>query len=60
MFDPYAKVVYDYLGGIEDIRKAKVWMYIVGAHTVYLSKLPHFFQEDFGEFSIKKTTYVTP
>jgi len=27
MFDPYAKVVYDYLGGMEDIRKAKVWMY---------------------------------
>lgn len=25
MFDPYAKVVYDYLGGIEDIRRAKVW-----------------------------------
>ncbi|XP_010550754.1 PREDICTED: uncharacterized protein LOC104821535 [Tarenaya hassleriana] len=24
MFDPYAKVVYDYLGGIEDIREAKV------------------------------------
>uniref|UniRef100_A0A1J3IBR4 Poly(A) polymerase I n=1 Tax=Noccaea caerulescens TaxID=107243 RepID=A0A1J3IBR4_NOCCA len=24
MFDPYAKVIYDYLGGIEDIRKAKV------------------------------------
>ncbi|XP_018480464.1 uncharacterized protein LOC108851524 isoform X1 [Raphanus sativus] len=24
MFDPYAKLVYDYLGGIEDIRKAKV------------------------------------
>ncbi|CAH2044218.1 unnamed protein product [Thlaspi arvense] len=24
MFDPYAKVVYDYMGGIEDIRKAKV------------------------------------
>ncbi|KFK34184.1 hypothetical protein AALP_AA5G111500 [Arabis alpina] len=24
MFDSYAKVVYDYLGGIEDIRKAKV------------------------------------
>jgi tRNA nucleotidyltransferase/poly(A) polymerase len=24
MFDPYAKVVYDYLGGMEDIRKAKV------------------------------------
>ncbi|KAK6922462.1 Poly A polymerase, head domain, partial [Dillenia turbinata] len=24
MFDPFAKVVYDYLGGIEDIEKAKV------------------------------------
>ncbi|GAV71485.1 LOW QUALITY PROTEIN: PolyA_pol domain-containing protein/PolyA_pol_RNAbd domain-containing protein, partial [Cephalotus follicularis] len=24
MFDPYAKIVYDYLGGMEDIRKAKV------------------------------------
>ncbi|XP_010426382.1 PREDICTED: uncharacterized protein LOC104711381 [Camelina sativa] len=24
MFDPYAKVVYDYLGGMEDIRKAKL------------------------------------
>jgi len=24
MFDPYAKVIYDYLGGIEDIKKAKV------------------------------------
>ncbi|EOA20390.1 hypothetical protein CARUB_v10000701mg [Capsella rubella] len=24
MFDPYAKVVYDYLGGIEDIKRAKV------------------------------------
>ncbi|KAJ4728866.1 putative Poly(A) polymerase [Melia azedarach] len=24
MFDPYAKIVYDYMGGIEDIRKAKV------------------------------------
>lgn len=24
MFDPYAKVIYDYLGGIEDLRKAKV------------------------------------
>lgn len=29
MFDPYAKVVYDYLGGIEDLRKAKVWTYSV-------------------------------
>lgn len=24
MLDPYAKIVYDYLGGVEDIRKAKV------------------------------------
>ncbi|CAL1389205.1 unnamed protein product [Linum trigynum] len=24
MFDPYARIVYDYLGGLEDIRKAKV------------------------------------
>ncbi|KAL1812630.1 hypothetical protein ACET3Z_022695 [Daucus carota] len=24
MLDPYAKIVYDYLGGLEDIRKAKV------------------------------------
>ncbi|KAK3018158.1 hypothetical protein RJ639_003828, partial [Escallonia herrerae] len=24
MFDPYAKIVYDYVGGMEDIRKAKV------------------------------------
>lgn len=27
MFDPYAKIVYDYMGGIQDIRKAKVCMY---------------------------------
>lgn len=27
MFDPYAHMVYDYIGGIEDIRKAKVCMY---------------------------------
>ncbi|XP_027124606.1 uncharacterized protein [Coffea arabica] len=24
MFDPYAKLIYDYIGGVEDIRKAKV------------------------------------
>ncbi|KAF3430924.1 hypothetical protein FNV43_RR25654 [Rhamnella rubrinervis] len=24
MFDPYSKIVYDYMGGIEDIRKAKI------------------------------------
>ena len=27
MFDPYAKLVYDYMGGIQDIRKSKVRMY---------------------------------
>jgi len=29
MFDPYAKIVYDYTGGMEDIRKAKVCMYFI-------------------------------
>ncbi|KAI4330079.1 hypothetical protein MLD38_028387 [Melastoma candidum] len=24
MFDPYAKIIYDYIGGMEDLRKAKV------------------------------------
>lgn len=28
MFDPYAKMVYDYTGGVNDIRKAKVCMYL--------------------------------
>jgi tRNA nucleotidyltransferase/poly(A) polymerase len=27
MFDPFAKIVYDYMGGMEDIKKAKVCMY---------------------------------
>lgn len=29
MFDPYAKIVYDYIGGIQDIKKAKVCMYLL-------------------------------
>lgn len=29
MFDPYAKIVYDYVAGIEDIKKAKVCMYSI-------------------------------
>lgn len=30
MYDPYTKIVFDYMGGMEDIRKAKVCMnYIV-------------------------------
>jgi hypothetical protein len=44
MFDPYAKVIYDYLGGIEDIKKAKV-------RTVFHAGTS--FQEDSGEFSGK-------
>ncbi|KAJ0111694.1 hypothetical protein Patl1_01298 [Pistacia atlantica] len=31
MFDPYAKMVYDYIGGIEDIRKAKVCLCFITA-----------------------------
>lgn len=27
IFDPYASTVYDYLGGIEDLKKAKVRIY---------------------------------
>ena len=27
MFDPYLNIVYDYTGGMEDIKKAKVCMY---------------------------------
>lgn len=37
MFDPYAKIVYDYMGGLEDIRKAKVRTVIPAANS---------FQED--------------
>ncbi|XP_031254346.1 uncharacterized protein LOC116112334 [Pistacia vera] len=34
MFDPYAKMVYDYIGGIEDIRKAKVRT-VISANTSF-------------------------
>ncbi|XP_050225854.1 uncharacterized protein LOC126675283 isoform X2 [Mercurialis annua] len=37
MFDPYAKIVYDYMGGLEDIRKAKVRTVIPASNS---------FQED--------------
>ncbi|CAL0319810.1 unnamed protein product [Lupinus luteus] len=40
MFDPYARIVYDYIGGIEDIRKAKVQTIIPAATS---------FQEDHGQ-----------
>ncbi|XP_019417830.1 PREDICTED: uncharacterized protein LOC109328701 isoform X1 [Lupinus angustifolius] len=39
MFDPYARIVYDYMGGIEDIRTAKVQTIIPAATS---------FQEDHG------------
>jgi tRNA nucleotidyltransferase/poly(A) polymerase len=31
MFDPFAKIVYDYMGGMEDIKKANVCMYLFDA-----------------------------
>ncbi|KDP22554.1 hypothetical protein JCGZ_26385 [Jatropha curcas] len=37
MFDPYGKIVYDYMGGLEDIRKAKVRTVIPASNS---------FQED--------------
>ncbi|XP_038702912.1 CCA-adding enzyme isoform X2 [Tripterygium wilfordii] len=35
MFDPYAKIVYDYMGGMEDIRKTKVRT-VMPANTSFL------------------------
>lgn len=37
MFDPYARIVYDYMGGIEDIMKAKVCMYFFTAVISYIT-----------------------
>jgi len=50
MLDPYERVVYDYMGGIEDIRKAKVCMYFI--KTVFpiflsLSRIVRVFQLNF-------------
>ncbi|KAE8657167.1 putative DNA binding protein [Hibiscus syriacus] len=42
IFDPYARIIYDYMGGIEDIRKAKVRTVIPASTS---------FQEDCGEFN---------
>lgn len=36
MFDPYDRIVYDYLGGMEDIKKAKVCMYLLSAMFSYI------------------------
>lgn len=37
MFDPYAKIVYDYMGGMEDIVKAKVCMYLFEVVVSYIA-----------------------
>lgn len=39
MFDPYAKIVYDYMGGLEDIIKSKVCMYLFEAVVSYIAFL---------------------
>ncbi|KAG5019552.1 hypothetical protein JHK82_015476 [Glycine max] len=45
MLDPYARIVYDYFGGIEDIRKAKMCMYLISSvRTVIPTETS--FQED--------------
>ncbi|KAM7274257.1 hypothetical protein ACFE04_028921 [Oxalis oulophora] len=48
MFDPYAKIVYDYTGGMQDINKAKVQT--VGPPSTS-------FQEDCGEFLLRILYY---
>ena len=37
MLDPYARIAYDYFGGIEDIRKAKVCMYLTTSVVSYIT-----------------------
>lgn len=37
MFDPFAKIVYDYMGGMEDIIKAKVRMYLFDFVVSYIT-----------------------
>lgn len=37
MFDPYARIVYDYMGGMEDIIKAKVCMYLFKVIVSYIA-----------------------
>ncbi|CAN1317981.1 Poly(A) polymerase I [Linum perenne] len=48
MFDPYARIVYDYIGGLEDIRKAKVRTVIPASKS---------FQEDCGEFLLQYSLF---
>jgi len=37
MFDPYARIVYDYMGGMEDIMKSKVCMDLFEAVVSYIA-----------------------
>lgn len=37
MLNPYARIVYDYFGGIEDISKAKVCMYLIMSVVYYIT-----------------------
>ena len=39
MFDPYARIVYDYIGGMEDLRKSKVCMYFLTIVVSYITLL---------------------
>lgn len=47
MFDPFAKIVYDYMGGMEDIIKAKVRMYLFDSVVSYIA---FFFSRKFKLF----------
>ncbi|RZC07889.1 Poly(A) polymerase I [Glycine soja] len=46
MLDPYARIVYDYFGGIEDIRKAKMCMYLISSVVRTVIPTETSFQED--------------
>ncbi|KAH1255191.1 Poly(A) polymerase I [Glycine max] len=46
MLDPYARIAYDYFGGIEDIRKAKVCMYLTTSVVRTVIPAETSFQED--------------
>lgn len=43
MFDPYARIIYDYMGGIEDIKKAKVCVMVVPLVSLEIRLDVHFF-----------------
>lgn len=39
MFDPFERIVYDYIGGLEDIRRAKVCMYLFFVPILFIEML---------------------